>query len=80
MRPAHCLFLSDIIKRIVCISVAAHVEFCSVVGVRVECRRDLNASGPQLVLERTILKRISFSVCPPYSLVRGWLALVEGRV
>ena len=51
----------------------APVESGSVVGVRVECRRDLNVSRGLLVLERIILKRM-----PPSSLVaRSPCRLVE---
>ena len=43
---------------------AAPLDFDSVVGVRVVCRRDLNVSRALLVLGRILLKRM-----PPSSVV-----------
>jgi len=67
MRPAHCSFLSIILKRngapysLVLRFLCSH----SYTECVVECKEDLNASRAQLVLERTILKnegRLPYSI------------------
>jgi len=50
MRLAHCSFLCTILKR------QAPVQYGSVVGVRVDSKRNLNASHALLVLEHNIKK------------------------
>jgi len=64
---SHALLVLErtILKSIGCKCVAAPVEFSTVVWVRVECKRDLNASRSLLVLQRTMLKGYFVNVWPP---------------